>query len=56
VPQIIAGLLGGIVVEQFTTIGENNNLPNLGYQVLFGLSIVSFAFGSIFVSKIRGVN
>ena len=53
-PQIVAGLIGGILLDNFQRIGAANNIPNLGYTVIFLLAVVFFALGTVFVSRIKG--
>ncbi|GCE21417.1 MFS transporter [Dictyobacter kobayashii] len=49
--QVIAPVLGGPLLDTFARAGQ----PVLGYQVLFGMSIVYCAIGTITVRFIRGV-
>ena len=48
-PQVLAPSIGGPLLDAF-----NRRAPALGYTVIFSLSIVYVALGSLFVWKIRG--
>ncbi len=50
-PQVIAPILGGPLIDHFTATHQ----PILGYQVLFGMSIIYCLIGTAAVSFIRGV-
>ncbi len=56
-PQMIATPFAGFFLDTFQKIGRqpNVNQPTLGYTVIFLMAIVYFVFGTVFVSKIRGV-
>ncbi len=54
-PQILAGLIGGILLDNFQRIGAAQHIENLGYIVIFLLSFVFFVLGTVFVAKIKGV-
>ncbi|GCE11125.1 MFS transporter [Tengunoibacter tsumagoiensis] len=49
-PQIIAPVLGGPLIDSFTHSGQTI----LGYQILFGMSVVYCLIGTITVRYIRG--
>ncbi len=54
-PQVVAGSAAGILLDNFQRIGAAHNAPNLGYTVIFSMSVVFFILGTVFVSKIKGV-
>lgn len=49
-PQVIVPLIGGVLIEVVSNISPGN-----GYRIVFGLSIIFFVLGSVFVSRVRGV-
>lgn len=53
-PQIVAGSIAGIMLDNFQRIGAAHNMPNLGYTVIFLMAAVFFVLGTIFVAKIKG--
>ena len=50
-PQVIAPILGGPLIDSFTHSGN----PILGYQLLFAMSIAYCLIGTVTVRFIRGV-
>jgi MFS family permease len=50
-PQVIAPVLGGPLIDYFTRSGQSV----LGYQLLFGMAIVYCLVGTVTVRYIRGV-
>jgi hypothetical protein len=48
-PQLFQGLFGTVL-----DVG-NKASPNAGYPMLFGIAVVFFVLGTVFVSRIRGV-
>ncbi len=56
-PQMIATPFAGFFLDSFQKIGKSPtvNQPTLGYTVIFLMSVVYFALGTIFVSKIKKV-
>jgi MFS family permease len=54
-PQIIATPVAGVLLDNFQRVGKAQNVPNLGYTVIFLLAVVFFAFGTIFVARIKKV-
>jgi len=50
-PQVIAPVLGGPLIDSFTRAGN----PTLGFQLLFALAIVYCLIGTVTVRYIRGV-
>lgn len=50
-PQVIAPVVGGPLIDTFTRSGN----PVLGFQLLFGMSIVYCLLGTVTVHYIRGV-
>ncbi len=56
-PQMIATPFAGFFLDAFQKIGKTPavNQPTLGYTVIFLMSVVYFALGTVFVSKIRKV-
>jgi len=54
VPQIVAPLLSGVLLDTFRHIGASLlNYPLLGYTVIFGLSMVWFMLCLVIVSNIK---
>jgi predicted MFS family arabinose efflux permease len=51
VPQVIAPVIGGPLLDSFTRSGQ----PVLGYQILFAMSIAYCVIGTVTVRYIRGV-
>jgi hypothetical protein len=56
-PQMIATPFAGFFLDAFQKIGRQPtvNQPTLGYTVIFLMSVVYFALGTVFVSKIKKV-
>jgi MFS family permease len=54
-PQVIATPIAGFLLDNFQVVGRNINSPNLGYVVIFLLSVVYFYLGTYFVKKIKKV-
>lgn len=50
-PQVIAPVLGGPLIDTFTRSGQ----PALGFQLLFGMAIAYCILGTVTVHYIRGV-
>jgi MFS family permease len=50
-PQVIAPVLGGPLIDSFTRSGN----PTLGFQLLFAMAIVYCVIGTVTVRYIRGV-
>ena len=54
-PQIVAGSIAGVLLDNFQRIGAANNMPNLGYTVIFLMAFAFFVLGTVFVARIKGV-
>jgi len=54
-PQVIATPIAGFLLDSFQPIGRANNIPNLGYTIIFLMAVVYFALGTWFVKQIKGV-
>jgi MFS family permease len=54
-PQVIATPFAGFLLDNFQQVGRINNIPNLGYTVIFSIAVVFFALGTFFVKQIKGV-
>jgi len=54
-PQVIATPIAGSLLDNFQRIGHAQNIPNLGYTVIFALAVVYFFLGTVFVRQIKGV-
>ncbi len=56
-PQMIATPFAGFFLDAFQKIGKTPavNQPTLGYTVIFSMSVVYFALGTVFVSRIKKV-
>ncbi|HUI90067.1 MAG TPA: MFS transporter [Anaerolineales bacterium] len=53
-PQVVAGSIAGILLDNFQRIGAAHSEPNLGYTVIFSMSVVFFILGTVFVARIKG--
>jgi MFS family permease len=53
-PQVIATPIAGFLLDNFQRVGKTQNVPNLGYTVIFLLAVVYFIFGTVFVKQIKG--
>jgi MFS family permease len=53
-PQVIATPVAGFLLDHFQRVGQAQNLPNLGYTIIFMMAVVYFIFGTVFVKQIRG--
>jgi MFS family permease len=53
-PQVIATPVAGALLDNFQRVGRNNNLPTLGYTVIFLMAVVYFFLGTLFVKQIKG--
>ncbi len=56
-PQMIATPFAGFFLDAFQKIGKTPavNQPTLGYTVIFTMSVIYFALGTVFVSRIKKV-
>ena len=54
-PQVIATPFAGFLLDNFQRVGRAQNLPNLGYTVIFSIAVIFFALGTFFVKQIKGV-
>jgi MFS family permease len=54
-PQVIATPFAGFLLDNFQRVGKVQNIPNLGYTVIFSIAVVFFALGTFFVKQIKGV-
>lgn len=54
-PQVLAPLISGFLLDRFQLIGHGFGLPTLGYTVIFALAVVYFFFGTVLVRNIKGV-
>ena len=54
-PQVLAPLIAGFLLDYFQKFGKTAGMPTLGYTVIFGLAVVYFFFGTVMVRNIRGV-
>ncbi len=52
-PQLMATPLAGFLLDAGQRVGQANQLPTLGYTVIFGLSIVYFFLGTVFVARVK---
>jgi MFS family permease len=53
VPQLVATPVSGWLLDIFQSTGKEMGRPNLGYAVIFSVSIVYFILGTVFVSKVK---
>jgi MFS family permease len=54
-PQVIATPIAGFLLDNFQRVGKVQNIPNLGYTVIFMVAVVYFIFGTVFVKQIKKV-
>ncbi len=54
-PQVIATPIAGFLLDNFQRVGKVQNIPNLGYTVIFLVAVVYFLFGTVFVKQIKKV-
>lgn len=54
-PQVVATPIAGFLLDNFQRVGKAQNLPTLGYTVIFLLAVVYFVLGTVFVKQIKGV-
>ena len=54
-PQVIATPVAGFLLDNFQRVGRAQNIPNLGYVVIFMVAVVYFIIGTVFVKQIKGV-
>ncbi len=52
-PQVIATPIAGFLLDNFQRVGTAQNIPNLGYTVIFLVAVVYFIFGTVFVRQIK---
>lgn len=54
-PQVIATPIGGFLLDHFQVAGAAQNVPHMGYVVIFIIAVVYFMLGSICLKKIKGL-
>lgn len=54
-PQVISTPIAGFLLDHFQLVGRSQNLPNLGYTVIFSVAVIYFVLGTVFVRQIKGV-
>ncbi len=54
-PQVIATPIAGFLLDNFQRVGVAQGVDNLGYTVIFLISVVYFALGTVFVKQIKKV-
>ena len=54
-PQVIATPVAGFLLDNFQQVGKVQNIPNLGYTVIFLVAVVYFILGTVFVKQIKKV-
>jgi MFS family permease len=54
-PQVIATPIAGFLLDNFQVVGRANQIPNLGYSIIFLVAVVYFFLGTVFVKKIKKV-
>lgn len=52
-PQVIATPVAGFLLDNFQQVGKVQNIPNLGYTVIFMVAVVYFILGTVFVRQIK---
>jgi MFS family permease len=53
-PQVIATPVAGFLLDSFQKVGRAQNVPNLGYTVIFLVAVLYFILGTVFVKQIKG--
>lgn len=53
-PQVIATPIAGLLLDNFQRVGRAQNVPNLGYAVIFLVAVLYFVLGTVFVKQIKG--
>jgi len=56
IPQIIAPIISGLLLDNFNRVGLSQNIPQLGYLIVYGLSILCFIFSALFIIPIKFEN
>jgi MFS family permease len=54
-PQVIATPVAGYLLDNFQRVGAAQNIPNLGYTVIFVIAVIYFVLGTVFVKQIKKV-
>lgn len=54
-PQVIATPVAGFLLDQLQPVGKAQNIPNLGYTVIFIVAVFYFILGTVFVKQIKKV-
>lgn len=54
-PQVVATPVAGFLLDTFQKVGQTNQMPNLGYTVIFIIAVIYFFLGTVFVKQIKGV-
>jgi MFS family permease len=54
-PQVIATPIAGALLDNFQRVGAAQNIPNLGYTIIFLMAVVYFVLGTVFVKQIKKV-
>ncbi len=54
-PQVIATPIAGSLLDNFQRVGAAQNIPNLGYTIIFLMAVVYFVLGTVFVKQIKKV-
>jgi MFS family permease len=54
-PQVIATPVAGYLLDNFQRVGAAQNIPNLGYTVIFVIAVIYFVLGTVFVKQIKRV-
>ena len=52
-PQLVATPLAGFLLDVGQRAGQARQLPTLGYTVIFGVAIIYFVLGTVFVSRVK---
>jgi hypothetical protein len=47
--------VAGFLLDNFQQVGKVQNIPNLGYTVIFMVAVVYFILGTVFVKQIKKV-
>jgi len=55
-PQILGPILAGLLLDAFNKLGAAHDLPQLGYTIIFSLSIICFIISAILIIPISFEN
>ncbi len=53
-PQMLAGVIAGSLLDNFQKVGHAHHLPTLGYTVIFLLAFGYFVLGTVLIRQVKG--